>query len=35
MASAANNLGYPQAAEELIRSAGLTPSVIDHRPLMA
>ena len=35
MASAANNLGYPQAAEELIRSGWAYATVIDHRPLMA
>jgi hypothetical protein len=35
MASAANNLGYAQAAEELIRSGWAYATVIDHRPLMA
>jgi hypothetical protein len=35
MASAANNLGYPLAAEELIRSGWAYATVIDHRPLMA
>ena len=35
MASAATNLGYPQAAEELIRSGWAYAIVIDHRPLMA
>jgi hypothetical protein len=35
MASAANNLGYPQTAEELIRAGWAYASVIDHRPLMA
>jgi tetratricopeptide (TPR) repeat protein len=35
MASAATNLGYPQAAEELIRSGWAYATVIDHRPLMA
>jgi hypothetical protein len=35
MASTANNLGYPQAAEELIRSGWAYATVIDHHPLMA
>jgi hypothetical protein len=35
MATAATNLGYPQAAEELIRSGWAYATVIDHRPLMA
>ena len=35
MASAANALGYPQSAEELIRAGWAYASVIDHRPLMA
>lgn len=35
MASAANALGYPQAAEELIRAGWAYAVVIDHRPLMA
>jgi len=35
MASASTNLGYPQAAEELIRSGWAYATVIDHRPLMA
>lgn len=35
MASAANNLGYPQAADELIRAGWAYATVIDHRPLMA
>ena len=35
MAVAASGLGYPQAAEELIRSGWAYAIVIDHRPLMA
>ncbi len=35
MASAANNLGFPQAAEEMIRTGWAYATVIDHRPLMA
>ena len=35
MASAATNLGYPQAADELIRAGWAYATVIDHRPLMA
>jgi hypothetical protein len=35
MASAANVLGYPQSAEELVRVGWAYASVIDHRPLMA
>jgi transcriptional regulator with XRE-family HTH domain len=35
MASAATNLGYPEAAEELIRSGSAYATVIGHRPLMA
>jgi hypothetical protein len=35
MASAANALGYPQPAEELVRAGWAYASVIDHRPLMA
>jgi transcriptional regulator with XRE-family HTH domain len=35
MACAANNLGYPQSAEELIRAGWAYATVIDHRPLMA
>jgi tetratricopeptide (TPR) repeat protein len=35
MASAANNLGYPQAAEELIRAGWAYAIAADHRPLMA
>jgi transcriptional regulator with XRE-family HTH domain len=35
MASAANALGYPQSAEELVRAGWAYASVIDHRPLMA
>jgi transcriptional regulator with XRE-family HTH domain len=35
MAAAASELGYPQAAEELIRSGWAYATVIDHRPLMA
>jgi hypothetical protein len=35
MASAANALGYPQSAEELVRVGWAYASVIDHRPLMA
>jgi hypothetical protein len=35
MASAANALGYPQSAEELVCAGWAYASVIDHRPLMA
>lgn len=35
MAVAASGLGYPQAAEELIRSGWAYATAIDHRPLMA
>jgi hypothetical protein len=35
MASAANALGYPQSAEELVRAGWAYASVIDHHPLMA
>lgn len=35
MAAAANNLGYPQAAEELARTGWAYATMIDHRPLMA
>ena len=35
MAAAASDLGYPQAAEELLRSGWAYASAIDHRPLMA
>ena len=35
MAAAASGLGYPQAAEELIRSGWAYASAIDHHPLMA
>lgn len=35
MAAAANDLGYPQAAEELVRSGWAYATAIDHRPLMA
>jgi hypothetical protein len=35
MAVAASELGYPQAAEELIRSGWAYATAIDHRPLMA
>ena len=35
MGSAANSLGYPQAAEELFRAGWAYAVVIDHRPLMA
>ncbi len=35
MAAAASDLGYPQAAEELIRSGWAYATAIDHRPLMA
>ncbi|MGA2830487.1 MAG: hypothetical protein ABSF03_30745 [Streptosporangiaceae bacterium] len=35
MAAAASELGYPQAAEELIRSGWAYASAIDHHPLMA
>ena len=35
MAAAAGDLGYPQAAEELIRSGWAYAAAIDHRPLMA
>ena len=35
MAAAASDLGYPQAAEELIRSGWAYAAAIDHRPLMA
>jgi hypothetical protein len=35
MADAANNLGYPAAAEELNRSGWAHATAIDHRPMMA
>jgi transcriptional regulator with XRE-family HTH domain len=35
MAAAATNLGYPQAAEELVRAGWAYATIIDHRPLMA
>ncbi len=35
MAVAASGLGYPQAAEELIRSGWAYATAIDHRPLLA
>ena len=35
MAAAASDLGYPQAAEELLRSGWAYAAAIDHRPLMA
>jgi tetratricopeptide (TPR) repeat protein len=35
MAVAAEDLGYPQAAEELARAGWAYATVIDHRPLMA
>jgi hypothetical protein len=35
MAVAASGLGYPRAAEELIRSGWAYATAIDHRPLMA
>jgi transcriptional regulator with XRE-family HTH domain len=35
MAAAATNLGYPEAAEELIRSGSAYATIIGHRPLMA
>ena len=35
MAAAASDLGYPQAAEELLRSGWAYATAIDHRPLMA
>jgi len=35
MASAANNLGYPQSAEELIRAGWAYAIAAGHRPLMA
>jgi hypothetical protein len=35
MAVAASGLGYPQAAEELIRSGWAYATAIDHKPLMA
>lgn len=35
MATAASGLGYPQAAEELIRSGWAYAAAIDHHPLMA
>ena len=35
MAAAASGLGYPQAAEELIRSGWAYAAAIDHHPLMA
>jgi hypothetical protein len=35
MAVAADDLGYPHAGEELVRSAWAYPTAIDHRPLMA
>jgi hypothetical protein len=35
MAIAAHDLGYPQAADELLRSAWVYALAIDHRPLMA
>jgi tetratricopeptide (TPR) repeat protein len=34
MAGAANDLGYPQSAEELLRSGWAYATAIDHRPLM-
>jgi hypothetical protein len=35
MGAAADDLGYPQASEELVRAAWAYAVVIDHRPLMA
>jgi transcriptional regulator with XRE-family HTH domain len=35
MAMAADSLGYPQAAEELVRAGWVYATAIDHRPLMA
>ena len=35
MAAAAGELGYPQAAEELLRSGWAYATAIDHHPLMA
>jgi hypothetical protein len=35
MGASASDLGYPQAAEELIRSGWAYATAIDHRPLMA
>jgi tetratricopeptide (TPR) repeat protein len=35
MACAANNLGYPESADELMRAGWAYATVIDHRPLMA
>jgi transcriptional regulator with XRE-family HTH domain len=35
MAIAAHDLGYPQAADELLRTAWVYAVAIDHRPLMA
>lgn len=35
MAVPADDLGYPQAAEELVRAGWAYATVIDHRPLMA
>lgn len=35
MAVAADDLGYPQAAEELVRAGWAYATAIDHRPLMA
>jgi hypothetical protein len=35
MAVAADDLGYPQSAEELVRTGWAYATVIDHRPLMA
>jgi hypothetical protein len=35
MASAATNLGHPEAAEELIRSGSACATIIGHRPLLA
>jgi hypothetical protein len=35
MASAADDLGYPQSADELIRAGWAYAAAIDHRPLMA
>jgi transcriptional regulator with XRE-family HTH domain len=35
MAAAANGLGHPEAAEELVRAGWVYATAIDHRPLMA
>jgi len=35
MAVAADDLGYPQAAEELVRAGWAYATAVDHRPLMA